>query len=145
MSILDLIIRLKNAAMRNYDVCKVVYTQYALAVVIKMKESGLLVSYRIIDGEKKTKKSSAYVEKYIEVVMRRLTKTQKPLMIHVTGTSTPSKPLYFSYEKISNLVKGHLFNKIFIFSTSSGIMTAQEATKNRVGGKSLFYVEVLQG
>ena len=104
MSILDLIIRLKNAAMRNYDVCK-----------------------------------------YIEVVMRRLTKTQKPLMLYVTGTSTPSKPLYFSHKKISNLVKGHLFNKIFIFSTSGGIMTAQEATKNRMGGKSLFYVEVLQG
>ena len=144
MSILDLIIRLKNAAMRNYDVCKVIYTKYALSVIIKMQEAGLLVSYRLIEADKKSKTSS-YVEKYIEVVMRRLTKTQKPLMLYVTGTSTPSKPLYFSHKKISNLVKGHLFNKIFIFSTSGGIMTAQEATKNRMGGKSLFYVEVLQG
>ena len=129
--------------MRNYDVCRVIYTKYALSVVEKMKDTGLLVSYRLISDEPKRKNS--YVQQYIEVVMRRISKTEKPLMIHVKGTSTPSKPLYYSHKTISNLVKGHLFNKIFFFSTPAGIMTAQEATKNHVGGQSLFYVEVLQG
>jgi ribosomal protein S8 len=127
---------MKNAAMRGVDECLVVHTKYSLALVKKMKEAGILIDFSMVE-EKNSKKM-------IEVVMKRLSKKEKPLMLHVHIVSKPSFPIYMKHNAISKLVKGHLFNKIFFFSTPKGILTAQEATRDSVGGKSLFYVEVLQ-
>lgn len=51
--------------------------------------------------------------------------------------STQSKKYYISYKKL-HLITKHDFSTVVILHTSQGILTNQQAIKNKIGGQVLF-------
>lgn len=67
----------------------------------------------------------------------------KPVLKQIKFFSRPGCYRYLTVKKIFPLVKtASVGNSLFIFSTSNGILTAQECLKKRVGGLLLYYVSV---
>lgn len=125
-SISDFIIRLKNASHARKDVVTVPYSKLKAAIADALVKEGFLKS-----ANKKGKK----VQKHLEVELAY--EEGKERINDVERVSKVSKRLYYGVTDIRPVRQG--FGRIFI-STSKGILTGNEARKQKIGGEPLFKI-----
>jgi len=126
-SISDLIIRLKNASLARKDNLTISYSKLKASIAEVLVKEGYIKT-----ASKKGKK----VQKSLEIELAYTTEG-KPVLNDVERVSKVSKRLYYGFSEIRPVRQG--FGKL-ILSTPKGILTGDQARKEKVGGEPLFKI-----
>lgn len=125
MSVIDLLIRIKNGYLAKREHIDTPYSKYREAVLKKLKELGYIDNY-VITGDRL---------KQLDVTLKY--EAGIPALTDVKLFSTPGRRMYTPYRDIKS-VKGGM--GYAILSSSKGIVTDREAKKEHIGGELLFHV-----
>ena len=128
--ILDMLIQLKNAQARSRENIFIPYSSLKFAVAEVLKKYGF-----IEDVEKKKRKMKKSEVPWLSIKLK-----YNDGIGAITGMKFVSKPSRRIYSAIADLKPVRSGFGISILSTSKGIMTGDEAKKNRVGGEMLFII-----
>ena len=120
---IDLLIKIKNAQAAKKESLKAKFTKMNKAIL------DILVSFDFI---KKAEVKGRSYKKYIDIELN-----QDKSFEGLRFLSKPSRRLYAGYSGIKK-VKGS--RGLLFVSTSKGIMTGEQAKKQKVGGQMLFEV-----
>ena len=124
----ELLINIKNSSLVNKEGLVLEYTKLREAILNKLKDLGYIEDFKVsdIDGVKKNLKIKlAYDEK------------GKSKITDVKRVSKLSQRIYFSYKDIMPVKYGK--GKL-ILSTPAGILSGEEAQKQKIGGEVLFKI-----
>ena len=125
-SIGDFIIQLKNASNAGLEFVSVPYSEFKFQVAKKLREKGYIKS---VSKRGKKIKKSIYIEiQYIN---------KKPKIKEVSRISKPSRRVYKKTFEIYPIKYG---KGALLLSTPKGVLTGEEARKNKVGGEALFKI-----
>lgn len=125
-SIGDLIIQLKNAGNAGKETIAVPYSEFKFQVAEKLKEKGYA---------KSVSKRGKKVKKYLDIELQYINKKPK-----ITGVARISKPGRRIYRKTSEIHPVKYGKGALILSTPGGILTGEEARKQKTGGEALFKI-----
>jgi len=120
---IDLLIKLKNAQAARKRIVEEKFSKLNKAIVDILEEAGFLSKVEI-----KGKTPKLFLE-------LRLNK-EKPIR-GIKILSRPSLRFYLGYKNFYKVKGGQ---GLLVVSTSKGIMTAQKAQKNKLGGQLLFEI-----
>ena len=123
----DFIIRLKNASAVKKDVVVTSHSKLQFAIAEVLQKKGYIKSVN-----KKGKK----VQKTIEVELR-YDKNNKSVINGVERVSRPGRRMYYGAQEIHPVKYG---KGLLILSTPKGILTDEEARREKVGGEALFKI-----
>ncbi len=125
--IADMLTRLRNANSAYHDSVTMPYSKLKANIAEILKNEGYIASWAVED---------APVGKYLTIQLKFGPNRERSL----AGVRRVSKPGLRVYAKSTNLprVLGGL--GVAILSTSSGLLTGQQAAKKGVGGEVLAYV-----
>ena len=126
-SIIDMLIRIKNAQMNKKERVLVSFSKANLEVAKILKSKNF-----IQDFERKKKKIKKTEHPFLEINLG--SGKQEPAIAGLKIVSKPSRRFYIKKEEIKPVVSGY---GISIISTSKGIMTGEEAKKSNLGGELL--------
>lgn len=121
----NIIIKLKNANWANKPVATFPYSNYGLALAETLSKTGFVGSV-----SKKGKKT-----RLVEVGL--LYEDGSPKISGVKRISKLSKRAYLGYKDIKSIKRG--YGKLII-STPKGVLTGEDARKQKVGGEPLFEI-----
>jgi len=123
----DLVIRLKNGSNARKPVVVLPYSKFADNVAHALKKAGYVAAIE--------KKGKEIVGKTLEVAM-----IHGPSGARIHGVERVSKPSRRVYQRSSD-IRGYKsgFGDIFL-STSKGVMTGEDAKRQKVGGEVLFKI-----
>jgi small subunit ribosomal protein S8 len=121
--IADMLTRIRNAIMASHDSVIVASSKTKLSIVKILKDEGFVDHYEVLKG-----------------------KPQPVIKIHLKYTD--EQPAILGLERVSKpglrvYVEGHEIPRVYgglgvaIMSTSKGVMTGQEAWRQRIGGEIL--------
>ena len=127
ITLLDMLIRVKNAQMNKKERVLVSFSKANLEVAKILKNKNF-----IQDFERKKKKIKKTEHPFLEIKLN--SGKQKPAIAGLKIVSKPSRRFYIKKEEIKPVVSGY---GISIISTSKGIMTGEEAKKSNLGGELL--------
>ena len=122
----DLLTRIRNAIMVGKTEVRVPTSKLKVAVVDGLKKSGYLADYKV---EKGTPRDILFVSINEE--------GKNPAINEIEKVSKPGRRVYVGASEIPTVKSGR---GIVLLSTSKGVMTGQEAKKNRLGGEILVRV-----
>ncbi len=125
MSVIDLIIRIKNGYLAKREEIHVPFSKFRESVLRKLVDLGYVTEYQI------------YGESIKHMVVKLKYESGVPAMTDVRIWSTSGRRMYKPYKELSS-VKGGMGHAII--SSSKGIVTDREAKKSQVGGELLFYI-----
>lgn len=123
----DMIIRIKNAAMAGNEVVSMPQSKVKLAIANKLKEKGIVAEVA---------SRGKNVGKTIELTLTQDEKG-KYAFRDVKRVSKPGCRVYFGSQDIRPVMGGLGF---LVISTPKGILTGDEARKEKVGGEPLFEI-----
>jgi len=123
----DLIVRIKNAQMVKHPLVSLPYSQLKHSIAEKLVDRGFVKSVT-----KKGKKA----KKTLEIELLYLP-TGEPKVKHTERVSKPGRRLYAGSSEIRKVKQG---NGALIVSTPKGILSDDEARKEKVGGELLFKI-----
>jgi small subunit ribosomal protein S8 len=123
----NLIIQLKNASLAKKEVVVVPHSNFTAIVAEALARKGY-----VKPSQKKGKK----VQKLLEIGLI-YNPNGSPRINDVKRVSKPSKRLYKGYSDIHQVKQG--YGSLFV-STPKGILSDDEARKEKVGGEVLFTI-----
>lgn len=123
----DMLTRMRNAIMARHEFTLVPYSKMKLAIAKILKEEGFIDNYEVLRGKP---------ERIIKVYLKYRDKRQ-PTIFGLKRISKPGLRVYVGRSEIPRVYGGL---GIAILSTPSGVMTGQQAWKQRLGGELLCYV-----
>lgn len=126
-TVLDFVIRIKNAAMASRKEVLLPYSKLNLGISKVLVEEGFLEDAKIQTQE--GKKNILAKVKY---------ERRRPILIGVRIISRPSLRIFDKSKSIMDL--GRKGKRTIIVSTSKGVMTGREAAKKGIGGEVLFAI-----
>lgn len=124
----DIIVSIKNGYLKNshYTTCRL--TKFSLNLLWVLYKEGLISDFKI---NQKTKK--------IDVKLKYF--NNRPLIQKISLLSRPSLQLYSSYNNTQNLLQ---YFDYFFISTSTGLISSRNLSKNlQMGGQLLFALKIL--
>ncbi len=124
--IADLLTRIRNANLRKKKALEIPYSKTKEEITKILLEEGYILDFRI---------ENEGVDKEIKIFLK-YKGTQKV----ITGLKRISKPglrVYSPADKLPRVLNGY---GIAIVSTSKGIMTADQARKDQLGGEVMAFV-----
>jgi len=127
--IADMLARIRNATMVQHRQVVMPSSKMCEAVARILKEEGFIEDYEVIPATPRP----------ILRISLRYTRTKRPQSV-ITGlrrVSTPGRRVYAGRHDLPWVRSGL---GVAIVSTSKGVMTAQQARRQRVGGEVLCYV-----
>lgn len=95
----------------------------------KIKEA---IAQLLVDNNYLEKVEVNTDEKFKKLNITINTEVSNPRITEISRVSTPGRRLYVKYDNIPRVKNGR---GIVVLSTSKGMMTGQEATKNHMGGE----------
>jgi small subunit ribosomal protein S8 len=125
--IADMLTRIRNAIMARHDFALVPSSKMKLAIAKILKKEGFIVDYEVLKGKPHR-------------VLKLHLKYDDNNQSIISGLERASKPglrVYVGRDEISRVYGGL---GIAIISTSSGVMTGQQAWRKGIGGELLCYV-----
>ncbi len=128
--IADLLTRIRNALMAGHTTVDVPHSKIKVEIVRILKEEGYIEDYAI--GDEKPARLIHVTLKYYG--SRR---DRRPVITHIERISKPGRRIYRQRRDMPNVMSGI---GIAIVTTPKGVMTAQQARRQRVGGEVLCYV-----
>jgi small subunit ribosomal protein S8 len=125
--IADMLARIRNAADAHHEVARIPASKIKAAIGVILKREGFIADCRIDEGDGKPQDRALVVAlKY---------GTDRTSAFHgLRRISRPGRRVYARHDHIPRVVSGL---GISIISTSTGLMTDQEARKKKVGGEIL--------
>lgn len=124
--IADLLTRIRNSLMIGKNEIYLPTSKLKVAVVEALKNAGYLTSYELIDHAPRA------------ILHVTIAESDKVAAIHeIEKISKPGRRVYVAASEIPKVKSGR---GLVLISTSKGIMTGQEAVKNRLGGELLVKV-----
>lgn len=121
--IADLLTRIRNAGLRKIEVVEVPHSNVKETIVEILAKEKFIDGYEVITDPKTG----------FKVIRLRLRYAQGKLAIqHLSRISKPGIRRYVGYSEIPRVLGGV---GICVVSTSKGMMTGQEAKKNKIGGE----------
>ena len=124
--IADMLTRIRNAIMASHESVLVPSSRIKLAVVKILGEQGFIDRYEVLKG-----KPQPMIKIYLKYT------DDQPAILGLERVSKSSLRVYVEKHEIPRVYGGL---GIAILSTSKGIMTGQEAWRQRLGGEILCYV-----
>jgi len=124
--IADMLTRIRNAIMAGHDDVLVPSSKIKLAISKILKEEGFIERYEVLKG-----KPQPMIKIHIKYT------DGQPAILGLERVSKPSLRVYVEKREIPRVYGGL---GIAILSTSKGIMTGQEAWRQRLGGEIMCYV-----
>ena len=125
--IADMLIRIKNAGMAGKGAVSLPYSGIKMEIAGVLSKKGLLKS-----AEKKGRK----IKKTIEIELA-MDSSGKPKIQGVKRISKPGRRIYYGVADLKPVRRGYGF---LVLSTPKGILSGDEAKKNKVGGEALFKI-----
>jgi small subunit ribosomal protein S8 len=124
--IADMLTRIRNAIMASHENVLVPSSKIKLSIVKILNEQGFIDRYEVLKG-----KPQPMIKIYLKYT------DDQPAILGLERVSKPSLRVYVEKHEIPRVYGGL---GIAILSTSKGIMTGQEAWRQRRGGEILCYV-----
>ena len=124
--IADMLTRIRNAIMAGHDGVLVPSSKTKLSIIKILKEEGFIDRYEVLKGKP---------QPMIKINLKYT--DGQPAILGLERMSKPSLRVYVEKREIPRVYGGL---GITILSTSKGIMTGQEAWRQRLGGEILCYV-----
>jgi small subunit ribosomal protein S8 len=124
--IADMLTRIRNAIMADHDSVLVPSSKIKLSIIKILEKEGFIDRYEVLKGKPQT----------MMKIHLKYTDGQ-PAILGLERMSKPSLRVYVEKREIPRVYGGL---GIAILSTSKGIMTGQEAWRQRLGGEILCYV-----
>jgi small subunit ribosomal protein S8 len=124
--IADLLTRIRNASMVGKNEIRVPNAKLKKVVADKLKKSGYLADVKVEAGSPRDT---------LVVTINKL--GENATFTELTRMSKPGRRMYVGANDIPRVKSGR---GIVLVSTSKGVMTGQEATKQRLGGEVLLKV-----
>jgi small subunit ribosomal protein S8 len=125
--IADMLTRIRNAVMARHDFVLVPASKIKLAIVKVLKEEGFINNYEVLKGKP---------QRIIRIHLK-YTDRKQPVIMGLKRVSKPGLRVYVQRGEIPRVYGGM---GIAILSTSRGVMTGQQAWRQRLGGELLCYV-----
>ncbi len=125
--IADMLTRIRNALMARHDFALVPSSKMKLAIARILKKEGFIVDYEVLRGKP---------HREIKLHLKYDDKNQ-PILSGLERVSKPGLRVYVGRDEISRVYGGL---GIAIISTSSGVMTGQQAWSKGIGGELLCHV-----
>ena len=125
--IADMLTRIRNAIMARHDSVLVPASRMKLSIVKILKEEGFINNYEVLKGK---------LQRVIKIHLKYTDKNQ-PIISGLERLSKPSLRVYVHRKEIPRVYGGA---GIAILSTPKGVITGQQAWRQRLGGELLCYV-----
>lgn len=124
--IADLLTRIRNASMVGKNEIRVPNAKLKKVVADQLKKNGYLESVKVEAGTPRDT---------LVVTINKLGESAK--FTELTRMSKPGRRMYVSADEIPRVKSGR---GIVLVSTSKGVITGREATKQRLGGEVLLKI-----
>ena len=124
--IADMLTRIRNSIMASHESVQVPSSKIKLSIVKILSDQGFIDRYEVLKG-----KPRPMIKIYLKYA------DAQPAILGLERVSKPSLRVYVEKHEIPRIYGGL---GIAILSTSKGIMTGQEAWRQRLGGEILCYV-----
>ena len=124
--IADMLTRIRNAIMANHDSVLVPSSRTKLSITKILKEEGFIGQYEVLKGKPQS---------MIKIQLKYT--DSRPAILGLERVSKPGLRIYVGQREVPRVYGGL---GIAVLSTSKGIMTGQEAWRQRLGGELLCYV-----
>lgn len=124
-SIADFLVALKNSSVIHKVEVVTHFSKFKLDILKVLKKEGFVEDYTYNEKEKR------------DIVVKLKYYGNEPAIKDVKKISKVSRRVYVNKDKMSPIAG----NRIWIISTSNGIMMADEGREKGIGGELLFYVE----
>ena len=125
--IADMLTRIRNAIMVRHDSVLIPASRMKLAIARILKEEGFITDYEVLRSKP---------HRVIKIYLKYDDKNQ-PVFSGLERVSKPGLKVYVQQKEIPRVYGGL---GIAIISTSKGVMTGQQAWRQRIGGELLCYV-----
>ncbi len=125
--IADMLTRIRNAILARHDFTLVPVSNIKLSVAKILREEGFIANYEVLRGN---------AQRMIKVHLKYTDKKQ-PIINGLKRVSKPGLRVYVQRGEIPRVYGGL---GIAILSTPKGVVTGQQAWRQRVGGELLCYI-----
>jgi ribosomal protein S8 len=119
---------IKNGSLVNLENVITDSNKLSQKILSFLYKEGLILSYRL-------RRKANYYNNTSEILVQLRHYFGKPILRKLKVMSFPSKTMCISYKSICRISAK---NKIFVFSTTKGLLTLDECKRFRVGGILLF-------
>ena len=130
--IADMLTRIRNALIVGHSSVAMPASKIKVAIAKILKEEGYISSYEVVDGTIPAQKVLRVRLKYVGERRERT-----PVITGLERVSRPGRRVYTSRQEIPWVLSGM---GIAIISTPKGVMTGQQAWRQKIGGELLCYV-----
>ena len=117
----DMIVRIKNAQMRNYKIVKLPSSKFKTKIAEVLKSEGFILEHKISQIKNK---------QILEITLKY--SSGNPVINYIQRVSKPGRRIFSSAESLPKINNGL---GIAIVSTPKGVMTDIDARKNKLGGE----------
>lgn len=128
--IADMLTRIRNALMAGKATVEIPRSKIKQEIARILKEEGFVEDYTVHDV-----KPVPVIEIKLKYYGPR--RTRRPVITHISRVSKPGRRVYRNRRDLPRVLSG---TGIAIMTTPKGIMTSQQARRERVGGEVLCYV-----
>jgi small subunit ribosomal protein S8 len=126
-SIGDMLTRIRNAATVRHDTVEMPASKLKIAILKILKEEGFINDYEVIKGKP---------EKLIKIRLKYIENNQS-IISGIERVSKPGLRIYAQHNEIPRVYGGV---GVAILSTPKGVITGQQARRQKVGGEVICYV-----
>ncbi|QRM88018.1 30S ribosomal protein S8 [Lacinutrix sp. WUR7] len=126
--IADYLTRVRNAVRANHRVVEIPASNLKKEITKILFDQGYILSYKFDDSS---------VQGTIKIALKYNKETKEPVIKKIQRISKPGLRKYASSKELPRILNGL---GIAIVSTSHGVMTGKQATRDNVGGEVLCYV-----
>jgi small subunit ribosomal protein S8 len=126
-SIGDMLTRIRNAAIVRHDTVEMPASKLRVAILKILKEEGFINDFEVI---------KAKPEKLIKIRLRYVD-NNKSIISGIERVSKPGLRIYAQHNEIPRVYGGV---GVAILSTPNGVITGQQARRQKVGGEVICYV-----
>ena len=125
--IADMLTRIRNAILARHDSVLVPASKIKLAIAGILKEEGFIIDYEVLKGKP---------QRIIKVHLRYID-NREPVITGLKRVSKPGLRVYVQRTEIPRVYSGL---GIAILSTPKGVLTGQQAWRQKVGGELICYI-----
>lgn len=119
--IADMLARIRNAALVGNDEVSMPYSKTKIAVAAVLKKGGFIQDVQATEGDSRR-----------QLVLRLSSADQSKTITEIHRISRPGQRVYVGAAKIPRILSGR---GLVVVSTSSGVMSGDEARAKRLGGE----------
>ena len=118
----DMLTRIRNGQMRSLNNIEIPFSNFRTKILDVLKKEGYIINYVISDNKNKIKSIQVKLKYY----------DGQPVIKEIKRISKPGRRVYSRATSIPKVLNGL---GLAILSTSKGVMSDVEATKNNLGGE----------